>query len=65
MLLRPNKKCMCKVQVPPKCTCSCKVLANLETKGKSYTSNREFCVKDSSHEFRSTPNRSGAIGLLI
>ena len=47
MLLRPNKKCMCKVQVPPKCTCSCKVLANLETKGKSYTSNREFCVKDS------------------
>ena len=47
MLLRPNKKCMCKAQTPPKCTCSCKVLANLETKGKSYTSNREFCVKDS------------------
>merc|ERR1719339_92611 len=45
MLLRPNKKCMCKD--PLKCTCSSKVLANLETKGKSYTSNREFCVKDS------------------
>ena len=45
MLLRPNKKCMCKD--PLKCTCSSKVMANLETKGKSYTSNREFCVKDS------------------
>ena len=33
MMLSPNKKC--------------RVLANLETKGKSYTSNREFCVKDS------------------
>ena len=33
LMLRPNKRC--------------NVKANLVTKGKSYTSNREFCINDS------------------
>lgn len=33
LLLRPNAKCP--------------VMANLETRGKNYTSNRDLCVKDS------------------
>ncbi len=47
MLLRPNK--------------SCKVKANLVTKGKSYTSGEEFCVNDSYVVIRNSELLAGSL----
>merc|ERR1719228_1815985 len=47
LLLRPNNKC--------------NVRANLETKGKSYTKDREFCINDSYVVIRNSQLLAGSM----
>ena len=51
LLIKPNK--------------SSKVLANLETKGKNYTGNREFCAKDSYIVMRNSELLAGVMDKSI
>ena len=51
MLMRPNKECQ--------------VLANLVTKGKNYTANREFCGMDSYIIVRNSEHLAGALDKSI